>query len=511
MIRKQRVLPALRRSIGAISLVSLSTAALAVSGMDLDFHGYARSGIGNAVKGGKQPCFKAAGAPAKYRLGNECETYTELKLGATLFDEDDVKFYLDTNLAYKINQQTDWESTSPAFREINVKATNLVPALPGSTIWAGKRFYKRHDVHMNDFYYWNLSGPGAGIEDIDLGFAKLDIAWIRNETGMTYNVFDDEKKEYKSNNISTDILDIRFNDIRLTDNLFLELGLDYGSGNPPDKFLIEGETGTGANKKAYSFDKGYFDRNGWMLTAEFTLTEFMGGFNKLVAQYATDGMTGPGLGAAGSYNQTTSWYNGNKMARVMNFGVISPMEQLEIMYLVGWTQVEYDDAARKFNGMKDDKRQWTTAGIRPVWKWSDYTSTALEIGYDKVTNATSSYSYKDAGGDKQYRQANFDSQLTKFTIAQQFHPKFGAWVRPVIRVFATYADWETPDKVMAPPVADPSKGTPTKCGTAAVTGEQCNALGLEYFDTQTGPTDIINSFGKESTGWTYGVQFEAWW
>lgn len=42
-----------------------------------------------------------------------------------------------------------------------------------STIWAGKRFYQRHDVHMIDFYYWDISGHGAGIENIDLGFGKL--------------------------------------------------------------------------------------------------------------------------------------------------------------------------------------------------------------------------------------------------------------------------------------------------------------------------------------------------
>ena len=140
-------------------------------------------------------------------------------------------------------------------------------------------------------------------------------------------------------------------------------------------------------------------------------------------------------------------------------------------------------------------------------KWSDYTSTAIEIGYDKVTNATSSLN-----NDKvKTHEANFDSQLTKFTVAQQFHPKFGVWVRPVIRVFATYADWDTPDQAMNPPVADPAKGTPKKCGSADVSEEQCNALGLNYFDTQTSPGDITNAFGKDSTGWTYGVQFEAWW
>ena len=187
MLAKQFSLSALTRRWGVITLASLSTSILAVDGMDIDFHGYARSGIGRSGPGGDQQCFKAVGAPAKYRLGNECETYSELKLGAMLYDEDDVQFYLDTNLAYSIPQANDWESTSPALREMNIKATNIFKdALPGASLWAGKRFYQRHDVHMNDWYYWDVSGPGVGLEDIGLGFGKLHIAWLRNEPEVAY-------------------------------------------------------------------------------------------------------------------------------------------------------------------------------------------------------------------------------------------------------------------------------------------------------------------------------------
>uniref|UniRef100_UPI00396CF417 carbohydrate porin n=1 Tax=Escherichia coli TaxID=562 RepID=UPI00396CF417 len=52
--------------------------------------------------------------------------------------------------------------------------------LPGSTIWAGKRFYQRHDVHMIDFYYWDISGPGAGLENIDVGSA-INVLLLRHE------------------------------------------------------------------------------------------------------------------------------------------------------------------------------------------------------------------------------------------------------------------------------------------------------------------------------------------
>ncbi|MEL3672312.1 carbohydrate porin [Escherichia coli] len=55
--------------------------------MAVDFHGYARSGIGWTGSGGEQQCFQTTGAQSKYRLGNECETYAELKLGQEVWKE----------------------------------------------------------------------------------------------------------------------------------------------------------------------------------------------------------------------------------------------------------------------------------------------------------------------------------------------------------------------------------------------------------------------------------------
>ena len=128
---------------------------------------------------------------------------------------------------------------------------------------------------------------------------------------------------------------------------------------------------------------------------------------------------------------------------------------------------------------------------------SDFTSTAIEIGYDKVTNATSEFTTGSGDSAKTYSSI-FDSQLIKFTIAQQFHPKFGAWVRPVIRVFATYADWNTPEKF--------KDGSPCSSSSKA-----CNALGLSYFDTGSTGQSIMDTFGSDSSGWTFGAQMEVWW
>src|ERR1700730_16388028 len=43
-----------------------------------EFHGYFRSGYGLNSVGGQEVVFQAPGAAAKYRLGNEAETYAEL-------------------------------------------------------------------------------------------------------------------------------------------------------------------------------------------------------------------------------------------------------------------------------------------------------------------------------------------------------------------------------------------------------------------------------------------------
>jgi maltoporin len=129
-----------------------------------------------------------------------------------VWKEGDKSFYFDTNVAYSVSQQNDWESTSPAFREANVQGKNLIDALPGSTIWAGKRFYQRHDVHMIDFYYWDISGPGAGIENIDLGFGKLSLAATRSSEAGGSATFADRDalgNRIYDNLVPNDVFDVR--------------------------------------------------------------------------------------------------------------------------------------------------------------------------------------------------------------------------------------------------------------------------------------------------------------
>ncbi|USE38479.1 maltoporin LamB [Endozoicomonas sp. SCSIO W0465] len=501
---------------GAVAIASASTCAMAVTGDDINFTAYVRSGIGSTDKGGQQLCFKAAGAPSKYRLGNECETYAEMRFGANLFDQDGVQFYLDTNIAYKVAQQDDYETTEPAVREMNLKATGVFgDALPGSMLWVGKRFYNRHDVYIIDYYYWNLSGPGVGIENIDVGIGKFDVAWVRNQNKVIYPSWQAGAKAsvtvptggvtgnevipvnaatspgYKTENITTNIIDFRWNEIPIMDKLNLELGIDYGIGSPADNLSV----GT--------YHKSTFDKNGWMFTGELTW-DVLGGFNKFIVQYATDAMTGPGTGSAGMYLQTTDWYKGNKLWRIMDHGAVSLMPKLDMMYLLGVTEVKYDKNDLYPNFGK--KTTWVTAGIRPSWNWNDLTSTTVEIGYDQVKNASSSY----VDGADLISSGLFKSKLWKFTLAQQFHPQFGNWIRPQIRIFATYANWNDAHGYIQGPGEPTANAIPDSCSGSSNASEICSALGLEYFDTFTDAQQIMNAYGSKSDGWTYGAQMEIW-
>lgn len=378
----------------SLSLAMLTTGLLSTQAIAIDFHGYARSGIGWTGNGGEQKCAKVTGAPSKYRLGNECETYAELKLGQELWKEGNKSFYFDTNLAYSVSQQKDWEDTKPGFREVNVKATNIIDWLPGSTLWAGKRFYQRHDVHMIDFYYWDISGPGAGLENIDLGFGKLSFAVTRNtEEGGSYGWIDD--KSGKGQLTSNDIFDIRLANLPVNAGGTLELGIDYGRAN---------------TRKGYHLDK-QAPKDGVMLTAEHTQS-LLGGFNKFVLQYATDAMTSSGNGRAEGANVN----NDGHMLRVLNHGAISITKKWDLMYAAMYQDIDLDN---------NNGNTWYTVGVRPMYKWTPIMSTLMEVGYDHVKS--------------QRTKANNDQ--FKITLAQQWQAGDSIWSRPAIRLFTSYSKW----------------------------------------------------------------------
>lgn len=358
----------------------------------IDFHGYFRSGVGGSSGGGDQVCFQLPGAPKKYRLGNECETYGELSLNATVMEiQDGPKFNIGTMLAFAVPNQQDWEQFEPSWREVYVEAVGIGSgAFSKASLWAGKRYYDRHDVHINDFYYWSNSGPGAGIENIDVGLGKVSYALRRN--GKVIRNGDDSGHAREDH---TQLLghDIRWKDIPVNPNGTLTIGLDL--------------------RHRHS-DGGIKNAGGQGLTVQHQQTKiFNDGYNKLALQYGKGALSNldhsfPAIGAD----------KGDKAWRIVESMVWQPSASLP---LAGMATLVYEDRDIEGAGGK-----WISLGVRPVYFFSDRWSAAVELGHDQ---------FKPDNGDKR--------NLTKVTLAAQYGTAKNFWARPVFRAFWTHAKWNS--------------------------------------------------------------------
>jgi maltoporin len=322
----------LLRRIGILLAVSTAVSTVHAADDSLEFHGYLRSGIGSNSEGGDQACFKLDGAAAKYRLGNECETYGELSFGKKVWKNDDGAYFnVSTRLAFSVDQAQDWEEADPAFREAYVEAGNLFGGvLEGANFWVGKRFYNRQDAHINDFYFWDNSGPGAGVENIDVGVGKLSYAMRRNTS--------DDDRAVTSH-------DFKLSGIKTNKNGSLDVGVN----------LLR------SDESQADFE----GTNGKQFHLMHTQSNVLGGFNKLAVQYGD----GSGVGLNPYPNDSAD--SDDKVLRVT--------EQLV------WQKGE------KFSGMAEavyqkveDGDTWMSVGLRPTLHINKHFGVGLELGHDRV-------------------------------------------------------------------------------------------------------------------------------
>ena len=72
------------------------------------------------------------------------------------------------------------------FREAFIQAGNIFEGQPGAKFWAGERYYRRQHIEINDFYSLDMSGYGAGVEDLNVGIGKLAVAYLRSPARYRY-------------------------------------------------------------------------------------------------------------------------------------------------------------------------------------------------------------------------------------------------------------------------------------------------------------------------------------
>lgn len=409
----------------ALAAATLSAGAGAAA---VDFHGYARSGVGASTEGGSMVCYRNVGSMGFYRLGNECDTYFELAFDANLAEKGDTKFNLHTMVAAGTQQLNDWEQSTPAWRQIWAEATNVGSGpLATANIWAGKRFYKRQDIHMLDYFYVATTGPGVGLENVDFGFAKFSAAILR-DTEQDWSGKTDFNPDYVNGG----------NKAQTRYDLRLE-GIQLGNFGAIDGILTIGQPSTRDNVEG---------KSGYAFTAQHTIG-VVGGFNRFILQYATDGV---GLDhTARTWAGPTTDYTGSSVMDhfVFDLGSVN---------------------GSAFLGFREDKwGDWdtktTSFGVRPWYHFNDLYSIGGEFGHVEQ---------KDKGSETK--------KLDKLTLAAQISAGKSFWARPAIRAYYTYAKWN-----------DALKGSNVTC-----TGRDCGV-------------QVGGDLATATNGSTVGAQFEAWW
>src|SRR5262249_18886393 len=181
-----------------------------------EFHGYFRSGFGLNSAGGQQVAFQAPGAGAKYRLGNEAETYGEFIFVNNWLNPDRstdkawmrTEIMLEantTNSASYANFPSGPGNDQIRLREAFVQAGNVFESQPDAKFWVGERYYRRQHIEINDFYPLDMSGYGGGVEDLHVRIGKLAVAYIAGARPdiLTENGF------LAKNNIDVRLYDIK--------------------------------------------------------------------------------------------------------------------------------------------------------------------------------------------------------------------------------------------------------------------------------------------------------------
>src|SRR5215469_2071480 len=240
------------------------------------FSVYIRSGVGFNGNGGPQDFSFSIpeNVGGRWRLGNENDTYMELTFKqAHLLGDSPVVMAVSMpftpRFSYSTSKTTDISQFSPSteisLRQAYVEAKNFIKSAPEVTVWAGQRFYDRHDIHIHDYYFDDYSGYGLGFDNIDLGFGKLLISYLggirddadNGNTNTTDTTFNDPRR----GGFYMHTADARIHDIDLFggklevigDYQFFKGGTYQVSGHPD---LVVGDTSGGRGGLIYQHPFG---------------------------------------------------------------------------------------------------------------------------------------------------------------------------------------------------------------------------------------------------------------
>lgn len=364
---------------------------------ELRLDGYIRAGLGTSRDGATQAAFIAPAARARYRLGNEPETYFEL--GA------DGRYLLDDTQGPDARSIQGYFLTAgyaPMGNSFELGVDDIVQAFfafdnfwPGFRVWLGRRYYDRKDIHLND-YFWLNPGQGAhaglGVDRRLPGGSELKAVVFRLE----------DRDAPEGGLLNSTTLDLRLAGLPANAGGALTLWGQYALRHANASASFPGRNG---------FGLGFWHDQDRLFGLALK--------NTVAVLYRH--------GAALTQSPT----NARPVREDQGYGLVraraweinnSLLLEPDAPFSLQWGLVmRWEDRGLG----RDDTVRWFSTGTRPLYYLTDYVHVGLELGYDHVDNAQSARS----GG------------LTKATAMLQFSRGRGYFTRPVLRLFATGAWW----------------------------------------------------------------------
>jgi maltoporin len=382
-------------AVNAARALLIAAAALAASrAAALEFHAYFRDSVGFNSFGGGQACFQLPGSDFKARLGNECERYLEAKLSETGTVGDTEWRGEFTAASYQ--PTTDGKAANALFLQ-EMWGSLKFKGWGGFSVWGGRRFFRRHDVHSIDWFYWNPAqgNAAAGVEDIDLAFGKAAVALIRIDATAR----GDTVKNLVHGTYA--VPDLRLYDIATNPDGTLEIGVDLA-------IALDQRRALGADRAAVS--------------PLFTIQhnqKILGGSNTLAFQYGFGAFAhasgdGPGQLLGGGTTGDRQW-------RIIEHLVANPVPQLS-----GAVVLVYQNKSSP--GTSRNGASIFSAECRPAYHFGDYFKFAVDAFFQTLSIKG------PAPGDGTPR-------LVKLTAAPTLVLGRGYTARPEFRLFLTYASW----------------------------------------------------------------------
>ena len=371
------------------------------------------------------------------RLGNE-SGFADILFSADIANVNDTVW----SMGYMISMgedgnRKDWHSNF-ACRQLYGEVKGLFGGLDDGTLWVGKRYGQREDVHITDHYYYIGSwGTGVGIENLTLGSGKLSFNWVTNDQA-------DIKLALKNNVSDRDILDKTFNEDTYSWNEEADAGVwkhepSYKTAGTVNTFDVRykfpvwdgasfqvGESymtfERGDNEGWYKQTKGVADVNNSNLVTLELNQSLLGGFNNTVYQFVKGSTAQDIHWGAGSAVDNNGNSNNAYGHRLMNFGCVKFADNFGMMHVLsGAISGDYTD--------NTDVHKSFQLVVRPFLQLTKMTRIYAEAGW-----SVDSVDVKDkTKGKKKVEQAQ------KYTLAYAITPDASNfWSRPEIRFFYSY-------------------------------------------------------------------------